>query len=102
MAALSGGSLGRALALDPEELVQPAGPGARGPGPSEPGVGTGLVLEWAQRLAKNRADLDNFLLLAQLWYRDLLLAHFQAPAGLLAHQDLLPRLSQARADSGPA
>ncbi|MBU4232801.1 MAG: hypothetical protein KKF43_09770, partial [Proteobacteria bacterium] len=45
---------------------------------------------------------NNFLLLAQLWYRDLLLAHFQAPAGLLAHQDLLPRLSQARAGSAPA
>ena len=63
---------------------------------------TGVVLEWAQRLTKNRADLDNFLLLAQLWYRDLLLSHFQAPAGLLAHQDLLPVLEQARAGGAPA
>jgi hypothetical protein len=30
------------------------------------------------------------------------LAHFQAPAGLLAHQDLLPLLSQARAGGAPA
>ena len=60
-----------------------------------------MVLEWAQRLAKNRPDLEQFFLLAQLWYRDLLLSHFQAPAGLLAHQDLMPAL-QARAAGAPA
>ncbi len=101
VAALSGGSLGRALALDPDELLrqrdQVLGDLARLNRGS-----TGLVLEWAQRLTKNRADLDNFLLLAQLWYRDLLLAHFQAPAGLLAHQDLLTTLEQARASAAPA
>ena len=75
VAALSGGSLGRALALDPEELVRQRDQVLsdlaqlnRGP--------TGLVLEWAQRLTKNRADLENFLLLAQLWYRDLLAVPF--------------------------
>ena len=40
--------------------------------------------------------------MAQLWYRDLLLSHFQAPAGLLAHQDLLSVMEQARASSAPA
>ncbi len=60
-----------------------------------------MVLEWAQRLAKNRADLDNFLLLAQLWYRDLLLAHFQAPGELYAHQDLLPALAREGAAGTP-
>jgi DNA polymerase-3 subunit delta' len=101
VAALSGGSLGRALALDPEELVRQRDQVLSDLDHINRGA-TSLVLEWAQRLTKNRTDLDNFLLLAQLWYRDLLLAHFQAPAGLLAHQDLLPALSQARADGAPA
>jgi DNA polymerase-3 subunit delta' len=100
VAALSGGSLGRALTLDPAELVQ-----QRDQVLSEldhlTRGSTAVVLEWAQRLTKNRADLDNFLLLAQLWYRDLLLDHFQAPAGLLAHQDLLPTLEQERAAGTP-
>jgi DNA polymerase-3 subunit delta' len=101
VAALSGGSLGRALALDPEELVRQRDQVLADLAHLNRGT-TGVVLEWAQRLTKNRADLNNFLLLAQLWYRDLLLSHFQAPAGLLAHQDLLPALEQARAGSGPA
>ena len=100
-AALSGGSLGRALALDPEELVRQRDQALSDLDHITRGS-TGLVLEWAQRLNKNRTDLNNFLLLAQLWYRDLLLAHFQAPAGLLAHQDLLPALEQARASDAPA
>ena len=100
VAALSGGSLGRALALDPEELVRQRDQVLSDLDHINRGA-TSLVLEWAQRLTKNRPDLDNFLLLAQLWYRDLLLSHFQAPAGLLAHQDLLPLLSQVRAGSAP-
>jgi len=101
VAALSGGSLGRALALDPEELVRQRDQVLSDLAHLNRGS-TGLVLEWAQRLAKNRADLENFLLLAQLWYRDLLLSHFQAPAGLLAHQDLMSLLEQARAGGAPA
>jgi DNA polymerase-3 subunit delta' len=100
LAAVSGGSLGRALALDPEELKHQRQQVltdleglARG--------STGATLDWAARLAKSRAELESFLLLAQLWYRDLLLAHFQAPAGLLAHQDLLPSLEQEQAASSP-
>ncbi len=101
VAALSGGSLGRALALDPDELVRQRDQVladlallARG--------SAGAAMAWAQRLTKNRTDLTNFLLLAQLWYRDLLLSHFHAPPGLLAHQDLLPALEQARAAGRPA
>jgi len=101
VAALSGGSLGRALALDPEELVRQRDQVLSDLAHLNRGA-TGEVLSWAQRLTKNRADLNNFLLLAQLWYRDLLLSHFQAPTGLLAHQDLLPALEQARADDAPA
>jgi DNA polymerase-3 subunit delta' len=101
VAALSGGSLGRALALDPDELVQQRDQVLSDLARLNRGA-TGEVLSWAQRLTKNRADLNNFLLLAQLWYRDLLLSHFQAPTGLLAHQDLLTALEQARAGGVPA
>jgi DNA polymerase III subunit delta' len=101
VAALSGGSLGRALALDAEELVRQRDQVLSDLAHLRQGA-TGEVLVWAQRLTKNRADLNNFLLLAQLWYRDLLLSHFQAPTSLLAHQDLLPALEQARTDDAPA
>ena len=100
VAALSGGSLGRALALDPEELVKQRDQVLADLGRFKQGSAT-MVLEWAGRLAKNRADLDNFLLMAQLWYRDLLLAHFQAPNDLYAHQDLLPALKQEQAAGTP-
>jgi DNA polymerase III subunit delta' len=100
VAALSGGSLGQALDLDPDELVRQRDQVLADLARLHRGS-TGLMLDWAQRLSKNRADLKNFLLLAQLWYRDLLLAHFQAPVGLLAHQDLLPALEQARTAGAP-
>jgi DNA polymerase-3 subunit delta' len=100
LSALSGGSLGRALDLDIEELVeqrrQVLADLAQLAGGSDAGV-----LDWAQRLAKNRPELDNFLLLAQLWYRDLLITHYQAPAHLLANQDLLPQLDATRAVGEP-
>jgi DNA polymerase III subunit delta' len=100
VAALSGGSLGQALALNAEELVRQRDQALADLAQLNRGS-TALMLNWAQRLTKNRADLSNFLLLAQLWFRDLLLAHFQAPSGLLAHQDLLPALEQAKARGGP-
>jgi DNA polymerase-3 subunit delta' len=100
VAALSGGSLGRALVLDPEELVRQRDQALADLAQLNRGSAT-AVLEWAQRLTKNRGDLDDFLLLAQLWYRDLLLSYFQAPASHLAHQDLLPALAQARAAGHP-
>ncbi len=101
VAALSGGSLGRALVLDPEELVRQRDQVLADLAQLHRGS-AGAVLDWAQRLTKNRADLDNFLLLAQLWYRDLLLSHFEASPNLLAHQDLLPDLDQERAAGAPA
>jgi len=100
VAALSGGSLGRALVLEPAELVQQRDQVLSDLDHLTRGS-TAAVLEWAQRLTKNRADLDNFLLLAQLWYGDLLLDHFQASHDLLAHQDLLPALEQERAAGAP-
>ncbi len=100
VAALSGGSLGRALVLDPEELVKQRDQVLADLGRLQQGSAA-VALEWAQRLAKNRADLDNFLLLAQLWYRDLLLSHFQASSDLYAHQDLLPALAREQAAGTP-
>lgn len=98
LAALSGGSLGRALNLDPEELLAQRRQVLADLARLAEGSAAG-VLDWAQRLAKNRAELDSFLLMAQLWYRDLLLAHYRAPAPLLAHQDLASELDAAR-DAG--
>jgi DNA polymerase-3 subunit delta' len=101
VAALSGGSLGQALDLDPVELLRQRDQVLSDLAQLNLGS-AGAVLEWARRLTKNRPDLENFLLLARLWYRDLLLAHFQAPAGLLAHQDLQPALEQEQAAGAPA
>jgi DNA polymerase-3 subunit delta' len=100
LSALSGGSLGRALQLDPEELLSQRRQVLADLEELTGGSET-AVLAWAQRLAKNRSELDNFLLLAQLWYRDLLLAHYQGPPELLAHQDLLPELTAAQARETP-
>jgi DNA polymerase-3 subunit delta' len=100
LSALSGGSLGRALRLDHEEMLEQR----RQVLSDLEGLAGGplaQMLDWAQRLAKNRTELDNFLLMAQLWYRDLLLTHYWAPANLLAHQDLRPELDAARAGGTP-
>jgi len=100
LAALSGGSLGRALNLDPEAILAQRRQVLADLETLSGGSIT-AALDWAQRLAKSRPDLDNFLSLAQLWYRDLLLCHFQAPAGLLAHQDLQADLARTAASAPP-
>jgi DNA polymerase-3 subunit delta' len=100
VSALSGGSLGRALKLEVEELLSQRRQVLSDLAQLAGGPVT-TVLDWAQRLAKDRAELDNFLLMAQLWYRDLLVAHYQAPAGLLAHQDLRDELDATRVQGTP-
>ena len=100
LAALSGGSLGRALTLDPEAILAQRRQ-VLDDLQALAGGSASVALDWAQRLAKSRPDLDNFLSLAQLWYRDLLLCHFQAPAALLAHQDLQADLNRAAALAPP-
>jgi len=100
LAALSGGSLGRCLSLDPEELVaqrQQVLAALR----EMPQGSTSQVLEWAAGLAKNRAEVENFLLLAQLWYRDLLLCRAGADARLVAHQDLWEELQAQKNQDRP-
>jgi len=96
LAALSGGSLGRALTLDPETILAQRRQ-VLADLEALSGGSASLAFDWAQRLAKNRLDLDYFLALAQLWYRDLLLYRFRAPKSLLAHQDLLPEMAREAA-----
>jgi DNA polymerase-3 subunit delta' len=96
LAALSGGSLGRALTLDPEAILAQRRQ-VLADLEALSGGSASLAFDWAQRLAKSRPDLDYFLSLAQLWYRDLLLYRFRAPKSLLAHQDLLPEMAREAA-----
>ncbi len=100
LAALSGGSLGRALSLDPEALAAERRQ-VLADLEQLPRGGLSQVLDWAGRLAKNQAESDHFLLLAQLWYRDLLLLHFGADPALLAHRDCLAELQRDQARGGP-
>ncbi|MGA8572079.1 MAG: DNA polymerase III subunit delta' [Desulfobaccales bacterium] len=96
LAALSGGSLGRALNLDPETILAQRRQ-VLADLEALSGGSASAALDWAQRLARIRPDQDHFLSLAQLWYRDLLLYRFRAPESLLAHQDLLPEIAREAA-----
>jgi DNA polymerase-3 subunit delta' len=100
LTALSGGSLGRALALNPEELARQRRQvleDLEKLGGGSPAV----AVVWARRLAKNNEELHNFILLAQMWYRDLLLLNCGGPGRLLAHQDCLADLAQEQNRHGP-
>jgi hypothetical protein len=50
---------------------------------------TGEVLKWATEKGKKAAGLDRFILLARLWYRDLLALSCQATPEQLVNQDRL-------------
>jgi DNA polymerase-3 subunit delta' len=92
LAALSGGSLGRALAMEPEELLRQRQQVLTDLTALSQGTAT-TALDWAQGLAKATPETDTFILLTQLWYRDLLLLSYGAPERLLAHQDRLADLT---------
>jgi DNA polymerase-3 subunit delta' len=100
LTALSGGSLGRALALNPEEMAQQRRQVLADLDKMAQGSPT-AVLDWAKRLAKNNQELEFFVLLAQMWYRDLLLLNCGAAGRLLAHQDCLPDLELDQKRGGP-
>lgn len=91
LGALSGGSLGQALALDPEELAQKRDQVVRELETLSQGTAS-QILDWAQGLAKQVAETEMFLQLAQLWYRDLLLLAAGGPERLVAHRDRLAQL----------
>lgn len=120
LAALSGGSLGRALATEPEELLLQRQQVLSDLKTLSQGNAT-TALDWAQGLAKKEKkeneseeegkkegkarkkseETDTFILLSQLWYRDLLLLSQGAPERLLAHQDLLKDLKAEAARNQP-
>jgi len=100
LTALSGGSLGRALALNPEELARQRRQVLDDLEKLAAGS-PGTAVAWAHRLAKNSQELDNFILLAQMWYRDLLLLNCGAAGRLLAHQDCLTDLELEQNRHGP-
>ena len=102
LAALSGGSLGRALAMEPGELLRQRQQVLADLTALSQGNAT-TALDWADSRAekgkdkeevkeKKRKETDTFILLTQLWYRDLLLLAHGAPERLLAHQDRLADL----------
>jgi DNA polymerase-3 subunit delta' len=98
LAALSGGSLGRALAMEPEELLRQRQQVLTDLKSLSQGNAT-TALDWAQVLAKAPQETDTFILLTQLWYRDLLLLSHRAPERLLAHQDQLANLQAEAAQN---
>jgi DNA polymerase-3 subunit delta' len=100
LTALSGGSLGRALALDPGELAQQRRQVLEDLEKLASGSPAAAVA-WAHRLAKNNQELDHFILLAQMWYRDLLVRHSGGAHRLLAHQDSLAALEEEGKRGGP-
>ncbi len=99
MAAIHGGSLGLALAAEPASLVA-----AREQmlselaGLDEPEYSP--VLAWAAAQAKKGAEVERFLLLAQLWYRDLLVLASQGGVAQLINQDRLADLRQQQGRIG--
>ena len=53
---------------------------------------TGEVLKWATEKSKKGTNLDSFIVLARLWYRDLLALTCQAAPAQLINQDRLADL----------
>jgi len=100
LTALSGGSLGRALALKPEELLNRRQRVLEDLERLSRGNAT-TALDWAKGLAKAVPEADAFFLMTQLWYRDLLLTACGAPECLLANQDLLADLRAEAAATRP-
>jgi|UniRef100_A0A7V6DQ53 DNA polymerase-3 subunit delta' len=118
VAALSGGSLGRALSLEPEELLRQRQQVLDALQALSQGNLT-TALDWAETLAKKEKEkekefekaarkegqeakkaegTDTVILLIQLWYRDLLVLSAGAPARLVAHQDRLADLQSEAAN----
>ncbi len=71
MAAIHYGSLGRALAEDLPDLMAKRDQVVNELEVLQKGS-TGEQLQWATQKGKKTAGLDRFVVLARLWYRDLL------------------------------
>ena len=94
VAAINYGSLGRALAEDLPDLLAKRDQVVNELGVLQQGS-TGEVLKWATEKGKKAAGLDRFILLARLWYRDLLALSCQATPEQLVNQDRLVDLVQS-------
>jgi DNA polymerase III subunit delta' len=91
VAAINYGSLGRALAEDLPDLLAKRDQVVNELGVLQQGS-IGEVLKWATEKGKKATNLDSFILLARLWYRDLLALTCQASSGQLINQDRLTDL----------
>jgi DNA polymerase III subunit delta' len=91
VAAIHSGSLGRALAEDLPDLLAKRDQVVNELGVLQQGS-TGEVLKWATEKGKKPTNLDSFIILAQLWYRDLLALTCQASPTQLVNQDRLTDL----------
>jgi DNA polymerase III subunit delta' len=91
VAAINYGSLGRALTEDLPDLLTKRDQVVNELEVLHKGA-TGKVLQWAADKGKKGTNLDSFLVLARLWYRDLLALTCQAPARQLVNQDRLADL----------
>jgi DNA polymerase-3 subunit delta' len=91
VAAMHYGSLGRALKEDLSDLLA-----RRDQVLSELAVlhqgSNAEVLQWAAQKGKKGTNLDNFIILARMWYRDLLALACQADSSHLINQDRLTDL----------
>ncbi len=95
VAAIHYGSLGLALGEDIADLLARRDQIINELGVLQKGS-TGEILKWAAQKAKAGAGLEGFIVLARLWYRDLLALTYQAAPGQIINQDRLAALqSQA-------
>jgi DNA polymerase III subunit delta' len=91
VAAIHYGSLGRALSEDLSDLLAKRDQVVDDLEVLQKGA-ISEVLQWATDKGKKGANLASFIVLARLWYRDLLALTCQAPAGQLVNQDRLADL----------
>jgi len=91
VAAINYGSLGGALAEDLMDLLAKRDQVVNELGVLQQGS-TGNVLKWATEKSKKGTNLDSFIILARLWYRDLLALTCQATPAQLINQDRLADL----------
>ena len=99
VAAVSGGSLGLALAADHAALLADREQMLSDLAVLD-GRSLGPALDWAAVKAKKGAEVDRFLLLAQLWYRDLLVLACQGTAPHIIHRDRLAALTSQQSRLG--
>ncbi len=101
VAAIHYGSLGRALGEDMPDLLARRDQVINELEILQKGA-TGEILQWAAEKGKKGTNLEGFIILARLWYRDLLALTYQAAPGQLVNQDRRADLLRQQKDiSGP-